>query len=224
MSGSRTGPAPTRTVRHGHISLALHQLADAPGRPLLLLHGLGEHTPVYAPNWVSSWPGPIWGLDFTGHGASTLSRGGGYTAEMLLGDADAALEVLGSATVAGRGLGGYVALMLAGARASQIHGAVICDGPGLAGGGIQPGSPFVVVPRFGLGVTPDPFAMVELARDVRPPDYAVNYVRFAFEAAPVADPISVAATVRPEWLAAVAAEPGVVSASRTDSLAAYAAL
>jgi len=213
----------TVALRHGRIDLALHRLSVASsGHPLLLLHGLGERTPSTAPSWTAVWPGPVWGLDFTGHGRSTLPRGGGYTAELLLGDADAALEHLGEATVVGRGLGGYVALMLAGARASRVLGAVICDGPGIAGGGIQPGSPFVVVPRFGLGETPDPFAMVELARDVRPPDYALNYVRFAFEAASVADPIVVSAVVRPEWLAAVAAEPGVVAATRDEALAGYA--
>ena len=214
-------PEPTVRLRHGRVDLAMWQLRSGAGRPLLLLHGLGEHTPAVAPEWVAPWPGPVWGLDFTGHGRSTLPGGGGYTAEMLLGDADAALEHLGEATVVGRGLGGYVALMLAGARAASVHGAVICDGPGIAGGGIQPGSPFVVVPRFGLGETPDPFAMVELARDVRPPDYALNYVRFAFESAPVPDPVVVAAVVRPEWLAAVAAEPGVVEAGREDGLAMF---
>ena len=82
-------------------------------------------------------------------------------------------------------------------------------------------SPFVVVPQFGLGQVPDPFAMVELSRDVRPPDYALNYVRFAFESSPVPEPITVAAVVRPEWLAAVVAEPGVVTTSRQEALAAY---
>jgi pimeloyl-ACP methyl ester carboxylesterase len=163
----------------------------------------------------------VWGLDFTGHGRSTLPRGGGYTAEMLLGDADAALEHLGEATVVGRGLGGYVGLLLAGARAARVHGVIICDGPGIAGGGIQPGSPFVVFPRFGHGETPDPFAMVELARDVRPPDYALNYVRFAFESAPVPDPVVVAAVVRPEWLSAVAVEPGVIECERSEALASF---
>lgn len=214
----------TVTVRHGRMELALHRLttgADAAARPLLVLHGLGEHTPSSVPPWLAGWRGPVWGLDFTGHGASTLPRGGGYTAEMLLGDADAALEHLGEATIVGRGLGGYIGLLLAGARAARVHGVVVCDGPGIAGGGIQPGSPFVVVPRYGLGVTPDPFAMVELARDVRPPDYVLNYVRFAFESAPVADPVVVSAIVRPEWLAAVAAEPGVVQLQRADGLAHY---
>jgi len=211
----------TTTLRHGHIELALHELRGGSGRPLLLLHGLGEHTPDEVPAWVAGWPGPIHGLDFTGHGRSTLPRGGGYTAEILLGDADAALEHLGEATVVGRGLGGYVGLMLAGARAARVHGVVVCDGPGLAGGGIQPGSPLVVLPRYGLGSTPDPFALVELARDVRPPDYALDYVRFAFESAPVADPVVVSAVVRPEWLAAVVAQPGVVVADRAEALASF---
>lgn len=215
-----TAPEPV-TLRHGRVDLALTRLRAGSGRALLLLHGLGERTPDVAPDWVAAWTGPVWGLDFTGHGRSTLSRGGGYTAEVLLGDADAALEHLGEATVVGRGLGGYVGLLLGGARAARVHGVVICDGPGIAGGGIQPGSPIVVVPRSGLGSTPDPFAMVELARDVRPPDYAVNYVRFAFEASPVADPVVVSAVVRPEWLAAVAAEPGVVEAPRDEALAMF---
>lgn len=88
MSG--TDSEPTAWVRHGRSDLALQCLREGEGRALLLLHGLGERTPTVAPDWVAPWPGPVWGLDFTGHGRSTLPRGGGYTAEMLLGDADAA--------------------------------------------------------------------------------------------------------------------------------------
>lgn len=210
-------------LRHGHVELALHELRAGEGRPLLLLHGLGEHTPADVPAWVAPlWPGPVYGLDFTGHGESQVPRGGGYTAELLVGDADAALEHLGEATVVGRGLGGYVGLLLAGTRPSLVGGVVVCDGPGLAGGGAQPGTPSVAVPRFGLGRVPDPFAMIELARDVRPPDYVLTYVRFAFESSPVADPVAVSAIVRPEWLAAVVAEPGVVRVGREEALAAFA--
>ena len=39
---------------------------------------------------TDGWPGPVYGLDFTGHGASTVPVGGGYSAEMLLADADTA--------------------------------------------------------------------------------------------------------------------------------------
>ena len=98
---------------------------------LLLLHGLGESSPVGAARtWAAHWPGPVAALDFTGHGHSTVPAGGGYTAEILLADADVALAELGAATLVGRGLGAYVALMLAGARPQQVRGAVLCDGPG----------------------------------------------------------------------------------------------
>ena len=136
-------------LRHGKVELALHHLRDATaagGRPLLILHGLGEASPRSAPRWTDGWPGPVAALDFTGHGASTIPRGGGYTAELLLGDADAALESLTdgdptrSITVVGRGLGAYIALQLAGARATQVHGAILVDGPGLAGGPTGPTS------------------------------------------------------------------------------------
>ena len=126
----------TTLLRHGKVELALHHLRDtgdgptATTRPLLILHGLGEASPTSVPTWADTWPGPVAALDFTGHGASTIPRGGGYTAELLLGDADAALAALTgddssrSITVLGRGLGAYIALQLAGARAAQVHGAV----------------------------------------------------------------------------------------------------
>src|SRR6185436_20392190 len=84
-----------RTLRHGRIGLALHQLRPGPGRPLLLLHGLGEHEPTEVPAAAAGWPGPVCALDFTGHGCSDAPRGGGYTAEILMGDVDAALGALG---------------------------------------------------------------------------------------------------------------------------------
>ena len=52
-----------------------------------------------------------------------------------MADADAALAHLGPATVYGRGLGAYVALLIAGARPDLVRGAVLDDGPGLVGGG-----------------------------------------------------------------------------------------
>ena len=209
----------TIRLRHGHIDLALHRLAegDAGHRPLLLLHGLGERTPDALPGWLGGWIGPVYGLDFTGHGDSTVTRSGGYTAETLLGDADAALAAIGETSVIGRGLGAYTALQLAGGRPREVLGSVLADGPGLAGGGIQPGSPLVVTPQSATSA-PDPFAMVELSRDVRPPDYALSFVRFALDSCPTADPILVAAVVRPEWLAAVADDPGVVECSLENAV------
>jgi len=198
-------------LRHHRIDLALHRLSEGrePGaRPLLLLHGLGERTPERVPPGVD-WPGPVFGLDFTGHGRSTVPVGGGYTSEILVGDVDAALEHLGQVTILGRGLGAYVALLVAAARPAQVVGAVLTDGPGLVGGGVHPGSPSVPYPAPDSLPVPDPFALLELASNVRPPDYAQTYVRFVVERSGLERPIIVAAVVRPEWLHAVASEPGV---------------
>jgi pimeloyl-ACP methyl ester carboxylesterase len=211
-------------LRHHRIQLALHLLdpgADPTGRPLLLLHGLGERTPDRVPD-VVSWPGPVFGLDFTGHGASTVPVGGGYTSEILVGDVDAALERLGQVTILGRGLGAYVGLQVAAARPAQVVGVVLTDGPGLVGGGVHPGSPLVPYPAPGSSPVPDPFALLELSRDVRPPDYAQTYVRFVVERSGLERPIIVAAVVRPAWLAAVADEPGVGEESIPDALAYFA--
>jgi pimeloyl-ACP methyl ester carboxylesterase len=215
----------TQKLRHGKIDLALHHLRgeSVEGRALLLLHGLGERSPDSVPDLVLSWPGPIAALDFTGHGDSTIPTGGGYTAELLLGDADAALAALvgdGKAeaiTIVGRGLGAYIALQLAGARASQVHGAILDDGPGLAGGPTGPTSQNF----FRLPITdsvPDPYALLELGRDLRPPDYAASFVRMALAGSNLEDPIAVCSVFRPKWLDAVAQEHGVVDVQFTEAL------
>lgn len=217
-------------LRHGKVELALHHLRGATadgGRPLLILHGLGESSPDRVPLWADTWVGPIAALDFTGHGASTIPRGGGYTAELLLGDADAALNALTdgdatrSITVVGRGLGAYIALQLAGARAAQVHGAILLDGPGLAGGPTGPTSQsFFSLPSSDH--SPDPYALVELGRDLRPPDYATLFVRLALAGSDLDEPIAAASIFRPEWLDAVAREHGVMQATLGEALVAYA--
>mgnify|MGYP001812098698 CR=1 FL=1 len=219
-------------LRHNKIDLALHLLRAepldpaTPSRPLLLLHGLGDRSPSSVPHWCDSWPGPIAALDFTGHGDSTVPGGGGYSPELLMADVDQALAYLTdddparSITVLGRGLGAYVALQIAGARASQIHGAILVDGPGLAGGPTGPTSQSVVTLDID-GTSPDPYALVELGRDLRPGDYAVSFVNLANAGAPTPTPITVASSFRPKWLAAVADAPGVVEASLSDALTAY---
>jgi pimeloyl-ACP methyl ester carboxylesterase len=207
-------------LRHNKIDLALHRLRVGEGTALLLLHGLGEAAPTSVPAWAANWAGPVTALDFTGHGASTVPRGGGYTAEILMADADAALAELKRATVVGRGLGAYIALMLAGARPQQVRGAVLCDGPGLAGGAIVPTSQSFVN-LAPAQHPPDPYALFELSYDLRPPDYATLFVRMAVESSGLDEPIAVAAVVRPPWLAAVAGELGVMAASVHDALAVY---
>lgn len=216
-------------LTHVGVELALHRLRDGDGRPLLCLHGLGEETPAAVPRPLAAWPGPIWGLDLTGHGSSSVPAGGGYTAEVLMADADHALAHLGEATVVGRGLGAYVALLIAGARPATVAGAILADGPGLAGGGPSPNSPVSLRPAgaassdpTGSGATPDPYALIELARDVRPADYATTFVRQALQFSGLDVPVTVVGVVRPPWLAAVVDQQGVVTDSLGGALARYA--
>ncbi len=149
--------------------------------------------------------------------------GGGYTAEILLADADAALTQLGEATIVGRGLGAYVGLLLAGARAELVYGTVLADGPGLSGGPSVPTSQ----PVFALesvDSTPDPYALVELGRDLRPPDYAATFARMAVQRSSLDEPITVVARFRPGVDAGGVEEPGVAeAASIADALAGYVA-
>lgn len=211
---------------HAAVTLALHRLRDGDGRPLLLLHGLGEATPAAVPASVDAWPGPIWGLDFTGHGRSSVPGCGGYTAELLLADVDHALAHLGPATVVGRGLGAYVALLVAGARSELVTGAILTDGPGIDGGGPTPHSPMTADPASPDPTTeaPDPYALIELSNDIRPADYAMVYAHQALEHSGLATPLFVVARVRPPWLAAVADVPGVTVTDLASALTRAAAL
>lgn len=209
---------------HGHVRLALHELRGGDGPTLLLLHPLAEHSPPTVPVDSAAWPGPVHALDFTGHGASTVPVGGGYTSEVLMADVDVALAHLGPSTILGSGLGAYVALMVAGARADLVRGAVLDDGAGLAGGGDSPGSVYLSPPLVTDGSVPDPWALAELSRDLRPADYATAFVRLALQFSGLDTPVSVAARFRPTWVAAVAAEPGVADCSVPQALTAYAGL
>lgn len=216
-------------LKHNHMQLALWELRPGTGRPLLLLHGLGERTTEDALDAVAAWPGPVYGLDLTGHGASDVPKGGGYYCEILMADADAALAALQpdgdgpGVTVVGRGLGGYVALLIAGARPDIVRGAVIADGPGLYGGGPGPTSPLLFRPEQD-GSTPDPVALVELAIDVRPPDYARTFAWQASALSGLQTAIAVTAVNRPPWLAEVAAQPGVVESDLSSALELFASV
>lgn len=212
------------TVRltHNRIELALHTLRTGDGPALLLLHGLGESSPAEVPAFAAAWTGGVYALDFTGHGESTMPIGGGYTAEIMMADADIALRHLGQATVVGRGLGAYIALLIAGARADQVRGAVLADGPGLSGGPTVPTSQPVVTVQA-VDTAPDPYAIVELGRDLRPGDYATTFVRLANEGSGLDEPITVTARFKPAWLRAVVGEPGVrEAASIAEAIAHYA--
>ncbi len=220
-------PGTTTKLVHGRIELALHALQGPQpgggGAPaLLLLHDLAGRSPSRVPEALAAWPGAVHALDFTGHGASTLPRGGGYTAEVLLGDADAALRHLGEATLLGRGLGAYIALLLAGVRAARVRGAILCDGPGLAGGGPLPGTPFLPDAAPVASDPPDPWALYELSRDPRPPDYVSSFARMAAQLSGLEAPVAVCCAERPAWLEHVVREPGVVVTTLPEALAGYA--
>lgn len=213
-------------LQHNRVRLALHELRKkrgdvAHGRPLLLLHGLGERAPRHAPVELASWPGPVMALDFTGHGDSTVPRGGGYTCEILLADVDVALHHLGPSTVMGRGLGAYIALLAAGACPKLARGVILRDGPGLAGGGAGASTPFIPYVDAQAPAPPDPFALVELAIDIRAPDYASVFARHAAQLSGLQRPISVCCAERPSWLAAVITEVGVEATNVREALAYY---
>ena len=214
--------APPRVLLHNRVRLALHTLRGGSGRALLLLHGLGERSPAALPEEYSRWSGPVLALDFTGHGASSVPRGGGYTCELLMADVDIALAELGSATLVGRGLGAYVALLSAGARPELVRGAILRDGSGLAGGGSGSTSPFLPFVDASQLAPPDPYAIVELATDVRPPDYAAFYAREAAQLSGIERPLSICARERPGWLKALEGELGVEETTVAEALDYYA--
>ncbi len=211
-------------LQHNKVQLALHELRAAAGRPLLHLHGLAERTPDAVPAHLADWPGPVWGLDLSGHGDSSVAVGGGYFCEVLMGDVDTAIAHLGIVTIYGRGLGAYVGLLAAGGRAEQVQGAILADGPGLAGGGPWPGSPSVAtaVSEAPPGGTPDPWAIHELTRDVRPPDYAATFARQASTRSGLDTAIAVVGVNRPSWLEGVVAEPGVIECTLDEALRLFA--
>lgn len=212
-------------LQHNKVRLALHELRSGAGRPLLHLHGLAERSPSTVPHHLEDWPGPVWGLDLSGHGDSEVAVGAGYFCEALMGDVDIAIAHLGAVTIYGRGLGAYVGLLAAGGRAEEVQGAILADGPGLAGGGPTPASPAVptAVGTPPPGGTPDPWALYELTRDVRPPDYAATFARQASTRSGLDTAIAVVGVNRPPWLEGVIAEPGVTECTLADALALFSA-
>ncbi|HEX9259323.1 MAG TPA: hypothetical protein VF855_07275, partial [Acidimicrobiales bacterium] len=130
---------------------------------------------------------------------------------------------LGPATVVGRGLGAYVALLIAGARPHLVRGAALLDGTGLAGGGTAPTSAIITHVDPDAQPVPDPWALVELARDVRPADYATAFVRQATQLSGLTWALAVCARSRPPWLEAVAGEPGVLDTDIAEAISVFAA-
>jgi pimeloyl-ACP methyl ester carboxylesterase len=197
-------------LRHGRVLLALHQLRPGEGGALLCLHALRGSAADWAPV-ADAWPGPVYALDFAGHGASGWLAGGGYSPELLAGDADVALARLGTARLAGAGLGAYVALLLAGARPEHVPGALLLPGEGLGGRGAEPdpaSEPSLEWARLRGEPPPpaerpafDPFTTL-LEREFRPPDYAAAFAARASRLLLLED-----GEPRPPWWQAAAAAP-----------------
>ena len=112
--------------------------------------------------------------------------------------------------------------MIAGGRPEQVRGAILRDGPGLAGGSTPPGTPQVPIPDPHASAPPDPFALAELSSDARPGDYATSFVRQATHLSGLDLPLWVCAAERTPWLRAVVEEPGVATAGLAAGLAYYA--
>jgi pimeloyl-ACP methyl ester carboxylesterase len=193
---------------NGRIELQLHELRGGEGLALLLLHELGGAAEDWrAVDW-SSWVGPVYALDFAGHGGSARVVGGGYYAEFFLADADLALERLGDrAAVVGAGIGAYVALLLAGARPDRVPAALLRAGCGLEGGGAEPdferpipsfqdweSTQSATARRYRVEVDP---AVACCEDDLRPPDYVADFARAARRL--LFDPAVERAEAAPPW-------------------------
>ncbi|MEN8159482.1 MAG: alpha/beta hydrolase [Myxococcota bacterium] len=189
-----------KRIASGRCGLALHELRGGSGPALLALHALGGSAQDFAP-LAPDWPGPVWALDFTGHGASDRPRGGSYTPELFAADADATLAEIGEAAVVGSGLGAYVALLVAGTRPKLVPAALLLPGRGFAGGGAEPdraspvaerNAPVLALLDAAPGAAFDPLATA-CERDLRPPEYARAYADAA-QRLLLAEP-----EVRPPW-------------------------
>lgn len=191
-------------IQQGRIELELRQLADGEGTAALLLHQLYGSSADWAGDAIP-WRGPVYALDLAGHGRSGWNKGGAYTPELLACGADEALKQLGEAALVGRGVGAYIALLLAGARPEVIPGALLLPGRGLEGGGSVPhfAEPRNLVDSATPRQDSDPLLNF-LEVDVRPIDYVEPFAHRAQELVLLEDD-----TPRPPWWNAVRAFPGV---------------
>jgi pimeloyl-ACP methyl ester carboxylesterase len=175
---------------HGRVPIELHTLKAGQGRPLLLLHALGENADGWPEPYLDWSSGPVFALDFAGHGNSGRLAGGAYYPEYFLADADLALAGFGEGCVlVGSGVGAYVALMLAGSRPESVLGALLQDGAGLHGVGSDPDSEIKIeditgfealVAEAAKAFAPgtDPY-VAQCAWDMRPIDYAKSFAEAA---------------------------------------------
>lgn len=211
-----------RMIRNGRAAFALHPRKAGEGTPLLLLHELFASAAAWSAE-VDAWPGPVFALDFAGHGASDRLRGGSYGFDRHLSDADLALREIGTAALAGAGAGAWYGLIVAGTRPERVPGCLLLPGAGLAAGG-DVWDPMDVRPRIpgdaeraAFEGDADPYT---LACDLEP-----RPVWFSEPFAAAANAIVLAedAGERPAWWRAAAARPGArVAKDLASGLAALA--
>ncbi len=203
-----------KNLEHGGVRLALRELRNAPGPVLLAVHALGGSSADWG-DALAAWPGSAYALDLTGHGESAPLRGDGYYPELLAGDVDVAVAAVGATHLVGRGLGAYLALLVAGSRPAAIRGTLLLPGDGLDGGGDDVRfldvaarfEPFRQAHSQAKNGGPDPVLRI-LGSDIRPADYARTFGARAHALLLAED-----GTSRPPWWAVLRDLPAVRSAS-----------
>jgi pimeloyl-ACP methyl ester carboxylesterase len=200
-------------IRNGRVEIVLHERTAGEGTPLLLLHALYGSSADWGAE-VETWPGPVFALDFAGHGASGRVRGGAYDFERFLSDADLALRALvvdggHRAVLAGAGLGAWYALVLAGARADRVPGCLLAPGAGLGGRGERPNpldvQPVLPTPEQAAAFRGDADPYVSMAdRELQPSWFSQPFAEAARGLVLLED-----GEERPAWWRAAARVPDV---------------
>jgi pimeloyl-ACP methyl ester carboxylesterase len=201
-----------RRLEHGRVQLALRERRSAPGPVLLAVHALGGS----GADWggaLDAWPGSAYALDLTGHGESAPLRGDGYYPELLAGDVDVAADAVGATHLVGRGLGAYLALLVAGSRPGAIRAALLLPGRGLEGSSVAVFTdvaarfePFRQAHELAQNGGPDSFLRI-LETDMRPADYVRTFGARAKQVLLAED-----GTPRPPWWTGLRDLPSVGSA------------
>jgi len=214
-------------LRSGRSEVALHTLSEREGPKLLALHELQGCAQDFV-GIAEAWPGSVYALDFSGHGASDWLAGRAYSAERWAEDADAALGHLQGAYLIGRGVGATAALLLAGARPDKVPAIYLAPGAGLHACGEHPDATRVAEDRAFLKKClevasmqdesgPDPF-VIETESHHRTRRYALGFAERAGTVLLGED-----GSDRPAWWDAIRACANV-EAAPVDEVAALALL
>ena len=219
------GTKPPEPLRHGRVSLALHELRSGEGDALLCLHALRGSAADWA-EAAASWPGPVYALDFAGHGLSEWVAGEATPRSSSRETPTSPWRTSARAGVAGAGLGAYVALLVAGARPEHVPARAAPPRRGSrrprrrarSGARAEPrlGAPARRAPPPGERPAFDPFT-TRLEREFRPPDYAAAFAARASRLLLLDD-----GDARPPWwqaAAQAAAAERIAARSAAEALA-----